>query len=150
MSFDRITFDPASLSGQPCIRGMRLTVRRVLEALGFSVLLVEDASLSVMREAIDELAVRLIDAGHDAVALVYFAGHGIQERGINYLLPVDAALPTRAHLAVRTLSLNQIVTGLARGKRKASVRPAGIVTLRPHARRSVVDPVVEAENASPA
>ncbi len=32
-AFDRITFDPAKLNGQPCIRGMRLTVRRVLEAL---------------------------------------------------------------------------------------------------------------------
>lgn len=32
-TFDRITFDPAVLNGQPCIRGMRLTVRRVLEAL---------------------------------------------------------------------------------------------------------------------
>ena len=32
-SFDRITTNPAVLNGQPCIRGMRLTVRRVLEAL---------------------------------------------------------------------------------------------------------------------
>ncbi len=32
-SFDRITTNPAILNGQPCIRGMRLTVRRVLEAL---------------------------------------------------------------------------------------------------------------------
>lgn len=32
-NFDRITSNPAMLSGQPCIRGMRLTVRRVLEAL---------------------------------------------------------------------------------------------------------------------
>jgi len=31
--FDRITSDPAKVNGQPCIRGMRLTVRRVLEAL---------------------------------------------------------------------------------------------------------------------
>ena len=31
--FDRITRDPAVMNGQPCIRGMRLTVRRVLEAL---------------------------------------------------------------------------------------------------------------------
>jgi uncharacterized protein (DUF433 family) len=30
---DRITVDPAIMNGQPCIRGMRLTVRRVLEAL---------------------------------------------------------------------------------------------------------------------
>jgi uncharacterized protein (DUF433 family) len=31
--FDRITIDPELMNGQPCIRGMRLTVRRVLEAL---------------------------------------------------------------------------------------------------------------------
>jgi uncharacterized protein (DUF433 family) len=31
--FDRITSDPARMNGQPCIRGMRLTVRRVVEAV---------------------------------------------------------------------------------------------------------------------
>jgi uncharacterized protein (DUF433 family) len=32
-SLDRITVDPDRLNGQPCIRDLRLTVRRVLEAL---------------------------------------------------------------------------------------------------------------------
>ena len=32
-AFDRITSDPAVVNGQPCVRGLRLTVRRVLEAL---------------------------------------------------------------------------------------------------------------------
>lgn len=31
--FDRITVAPQQMNGQPCIRGMRLTVRRVLEAV---------------------------------------------------------------------------------------------------------------------
>jgi uncharacterized protein (DUF433 family) len=31
--FDRITIEPGKMNGQPCIRGMRLTVRRVREAL---------------------------------------------------------------------------------------------------------------------
>ncbi len=31
--FDRITVDPATMNGQPCVRGMRLTVRRVVEAV---------------------------------------------------------------------------------------------------------------------
>jgi uncharacterized protein (DUF433 family) len=31
--FDRITIDPARLNGQPCIRDLRITVKRVLEAL---------------------------------------------------------------------------------------------------------------------
>jgi len=33
MAFDRITCDPARLNGQPCIRNLRLTVRRVVEAV---------------------------------------------------------------------------------------------------------------------
>ena len=31
--FDRITRNPSQMNGQPCIRGMRLTVRRVLEVM---------------------------------------------------------------------------------------------------------------------
>jgi uncharacterized protein (DUF433 family) len=31
--FDRITYDPKQMNGQPCIRGMRLTVRRVVAAV---------------------------------------------------------------------------------------------------------------------
>jgi len=31
MQFDRITYDPNRMNGQPCIRDLRLTVRRVLE-----------------------------------------------------------------------------------------------------------------------
>jgi uncharacterized protein (DUF433 family) len=33
VGLNRITSDPVVMNGQPCIRGMRLTVRRVLEAL---------------------------------------------------------------------------------------------------------------------
>jgi uncharacterized protein (DUF433 family) len=33
MTFDRITCDPARLNGQPCLRNVRLTVRRALEAV---------------------------------------------------------------------------------------------------------------------
>lgn len=31
IALDRITLDPAQLNGQPCLRHLRLTVRRVLE-----------------------------------------------------------------------------------------------------------------------
>jgi len=33
MLFDRITSDPARMNGQPCIRDLRLTVQRLLEAI---------------------------------------------------------------------------------------------------------------------
>jgi uncharacterized protein (DUF433 family) len=33
LKFDRITIDPEIMNGQPCIRHLRLTVRRVVEAV---------------------------------------------------------------------------------------------------------------------
>ena len=33
MKLDRITVNPEIMNGQPCLRGMRLTVRRVVEAV---------------------------------------------------------------------------------------------------------------------
>lgn len=33
IELDRITWDPQKLNGQPCIRGMRLSVRRVVQAV---------------------------------------------------------------------------------------------------------------------
>jgi len=33
MKFDRITSNPARMNGQPCVRDLRLTVRRVVEAV---------------------------------------------------------------------------------------------------------------------
>ena len=35
MVFDRITVDPGRMNGQPCLRNMRLTVRRVVELAAF-------------------------------------------------------------------------------------------------------------------
>jgi uncharacterized protein (DUF433 family) len=33
MTLDRITIEPGKMNGQPCIRGLRITVKRVLLAL---------------------------------------------------------------------------------------------------------------------
>ncbi len=35
MEFERITVDPGRMNGQPCVRHMRLTVRRVVELTAF-------------------------------------------------------------------------------------------------------------------
>ncbi|MHB8762807.1 MAG: DUF433 domain-containing protein [Deferrisomatales bacterium] len=43
--WDSITIDPGIMNGQPCIRGMRLTVRRVVEAMA-----VYDSKAEVLQE----------------------------------------------------------------------------------------------------
>jgi uncharacterized caspase-like protein len=61
---------------------------------------VHDATQVEMRDAFDRLRAR----GHPgAVVLVYFGGFGVQSRGENYVMPVDAKIWTEAsRAAVRT------------------------------------------------
>lgn len=67
-TYDRITSDPAVLEGQPCIRGQRLTVRRVLEALATysdrAELLIEFPELEEedIRQALEYAAASLSDS----------------------------------------------------------------------------------------
>jgi len=56
-----------------------------LEDLGFEVNLVTDSSLRAMNEALERFYNQLSEG---ATALFYFAGHGIQYNGENYLIPV--------------------------------------------------------------
>lgn len=60
-----------------------------LQALGFETIIAEDLSLSQFKKAIDDFGMRL--HGYD-VGLFYYAGHGIQFKGRNYLIPIDADL----------------------------------------------------------
>lgn len=59
-----------------------------LERVGFSVTKLIDADFVAMKQALRDFEAALTSP--DAVALFYFAGHGAQVGGRNYLLPVDA------------------------------------------------------------
>src|ERR1700761_8725212 len=56
---------------------------------GFEVMSVSDLSETEMREKFGEFAGRIAAKGPDTVALVFYAGHGVQIDGENYLIPVD-------------------------------------------------------------
>ena len=59
-----------------------------LEELGFEVLSYIDISRAEMRKAINEFGIKLTEK--DGVGLFYYAGHGLQYQGKNYLVPIDA------------------------------------------------------------
>ena len=81
-------------------------VARELDAMGFdAVRLVEDGTRLELEAALDELADRATDA---ATAVFYFAGHGIQVDGRNYLVPVDATL-TRRRDVDRLVGLDEVM-----------------------------------------
>ena len=60
------------------------------------------------------------------VAVVYYAGHGIELDGTNYLIPVDATLETDADVLDETLSLDRVLFAIesARWLVSGSVRAA--------------------------
>ena len=59
---------------------------KALQAAGFKTIVKEDASQTVMEEAAAKLAEQL---GPDDTALFFYAGHGVQIEGENFLVPVD-------------------------------------------------------------
>jgi len=75
----------------------------VLKDLDFQVEVLLNADLRSMREAVRSLG-NLIEQQEDSVGLFYYAGHGIQVEGENFLVPIDADI--RQQQDVRYEALN--------------------------------------------
>ncbi|MGR3321321.1 MAG: caspase family protein [Pseudooceanicola sp.] len=80
-----------------------------LEGLGFEVILGSDLSMEQMRADIQRFAAA---AQRADVAMFYYAGHGFQVSGQNYLVPVDAALGSITDLPEETVPLTDILGAL--------------------------------------
>lgn len=64
-------------------------IREALEKIGFEVLEYENIEQKDMKRVIDEFGIRLKRYN---VGFFFYAGHGVQAKGDNYLIPVDAML----------------------------------------------------------
>ena len=72
--------------------------------VGFDVVTAPDANRDEMAAAIREFGKRLRAAGPEAVGLFYYAGHGVQANGVNYLIPLDAPIGNEADLETAAVS----------------------------------------------
>jgi TPR repeat protein len=88
-------------------------VAATLKSLGFKVTLKLDLDLAAMQRAIDEFA---LESANADVSLFYYAGHGLQLAGRNYLVPVGAELRNVDDFATRTVALDAVLAELGRGK----------------------------------
>jgi len=70
-------------------------VAETLEAAGFKVVVETDLNQRRMKEAIRDFGDRLTASGDDSIGLFYYAGHGMQIGGTNYLIPVGAGAKIR-------------------------------------------------------
>jgi uncharacterized caspase-like protein len=81
-------------------------VATALKRIGFSVVEGYDLSFTAMAERLKAFGKA---ADKASVALVYYAGHGLQMQGTNYFLPVDATVQRERDLAYDAISLDMIL-----------------------------------------
>lgn len=71
-------------------------VAKALTEVGFSVTTLIDADQKAMKRAISDFGQALVAAGPEATGLFYYAGHGVQIGGTNYLIPLAARIQNEA------------------------------------------------------
>ena len=89
-----------------------------LTALGFEVIDGYDLDFGSMQAAVRDFA-RALD-GAD-IGLYFYAGHGLQVDGRNYMVPVDAALADEAAVDFETVDMNLVLDQLARDPDRTSL-----------------------------
>lgn len=85
-------------------------VAETLREIGFEVGLLENGTLSQMLDGVRQWMVRSADA---EVRAFYFAGHGTQYQGQNYLVPVDLKISTESQIKRSAMHLSDVVQSLS-------------------------------------
>jgi uncharacterized caspase-like protein len=91
---------------------------KTLRDLGFTVLAHENANKRTMEAAIIEFGRRL---GEGGVGFFYYAGHGLQVRGRNYLVPVDADIDSEAITRIAAVDVDLLLEQMAEAKNRVNI-----------------------------
>jgi hypothetical protein len=97
------------------------SIAAALKDVGFTVLLFLNSDLKAMKKAMDDFGEKLQEY---TVGLFYYAGHGMQVKGNNYLIPVDASLKVE-----QDVDYDCVDAGRLLGKMEAAGTSTNIVIL---------------------
>lgn len=89
-----------------------------LKALGFDVLLYTNLNNRAMREAINSFGDKLRDY---QVGLFYYAGHGVQSKGRNYLVPLDAKPESENEIEYDCLLADRILSKMEDARTRTNI-----------------------------
>jgi WD40 repeat protein len=82
------------------------TMSETLKSLGFEVIKVLDGDYEKMKAAIYNFGDQIQDVD---VSLFYYAGHGLEVDGTNYLVPVDANINSALDVKLKTIPLTGVL-----------------------------------------
>jgi hypothetical protein len=90
-----------------------------LRTAGFTVTLLVDADQQAMKRAMVDFGRELRSS--EAVGLFYYAGHGLQVNGLNYLVPVNANIKDETEVGIETVSLADFLATMERAKSRINI-----------------------------
>jgi predicted secreted protein len=93
-------------------------IAKALRGFGFEVIERKNQTLEAMNQAIAEFGSKI---GGSEAALFYFAGHGLQVKNQNYLMPVNAKIESEAVVPYQGVNVNQILDEMDNGKSSANI-----------------------------
>jgi uncharacterized caspase-like protein len=108
-----------------------------LKQLGYDVTLRRDVGLFELIESLRDFSVR---AAKSAVRLLYYAGHGIQAKGRNYLLPVDVEPQGEEEIAAKAADVGEFIDRLSALKSGLNIVVLDACRVNPFAGGVIVGP----------
>lgn len=100
------------------VNDVRLMEKALIEA-GFTIIKAENASRREMQRMVRDFGERLKQSG--GVGLFYFAGHGVQVKGANYLVPVDADIRTEDEVAFDSIDAQSVLEKMETAKNRINL-----------------------------
>ncbi|HUA54155.1 MAG TPA: caspase family protein, partial [Candidatus Sulfotelmatobacter sp.] len=89
-----------------------------LRALGFDVTEVENGTKQQMERAIGQFSVKL---NADSVSMFFYAGHGMQVNGKNYLMPVDAEIATEQTVRLEAVDVDAVLDQMSAAQARVNI-----------------------------
>ena len=84
-----------------------------LRQTGFEVTAVADRDLKSLSDDVEAFAQKVRARGPSTVAVLYYAGHGVESDGANYLVPVNADIKRRADIVPQSVSVRRVADRLS-------------------------------------
>ena len=88
------------------------SVAEFLNSAGFDVIAATDVTQNDLIRVVQDFSDKVAEHGPDTVAMIYYAGHGVQVAGENYLIPVDARISTPTDLINNSIRLVDVMATL--------------------------------------
>jgi hypothetical protein len=88
------------------------SMAQFLNSAGFEVVEATDLTQNDMIKVVQDFSSRVASHGPNTVAMIYYAGHGVQLAGENYLVPVDAKISSPADLVNDSVRLVDVMATL--------------------------------------